>query len=383
MKRLLLFFSIIFYSNIFSQIQKTITITDQETDKPIPRVRLMWKEHVFYTNDDGKVIMPSNAKDIIITSPLYLELKVVVPLEIIRLVPKYEEIEEVIIKNIDIKKNIFDNVLKNYNKNYSTLPIIYNIQIKQKAKEENKLNNLFIADLKLWLIDSEYHNNLKYDSFAQISLEKVKYYQTRKFDRNYIFDNDINIRPDQFIRKIFLNDVLSGILNDTKRYKISANIISEDSAVQTIKFKSDNIEGIGIDFSGKVLFNKMDNAITYLKLDVNQAKTFSDKTNKNGEKYKSKTTLVSFVYEFYKNGEKYIPTRYELTGRGIHIYKNIESPYDFFQEIIYKSSEPGSKKGLFSKIDLSKNLTENVSLNNIKDTKTLLSTEEQKFVNEP
>ncbi len=376
-------FLIFFISlNIFGQVTKVITLFDAETNKAIPNARIVCDDRIFYTNDDGNAAIPAEAKNILITAVSYQGFRIEHPEEIMKLIPKYTDIQEVVIKNIDIK-NVFKDVLKNYGKNYTTAPITYNIQIKQKAKEDNRLNNLFIADLKLWLLDSEYHYNNKLYSFAQMFLDNVKYYQTRRMEQNYIFDNDINIRPEQFIQKIFLNAELSGILNDSKKYKLSANIVSEDSIIQTIKFKSDKIEDIGIDFSGEVLLNKIDKAITYLKLNVNQSKTFSKKTNKRGEKYTAETTFSSITYEFYKNGEKYIPTRYELTGRGVHIYKSIESPFDFFQEIIYKSSELGNKIGLSNKLDLSKNLTDNIPTNEIKNSKTLLSIEEQKFVDEP
>lgn len=373
-----------FYSVAIAQSLQIVTVLDSETNNVIPQTRLIWNDNVFYTNDDGQVLIPSDAKDIKISAPNYQEIKLNDLHEIIKLEPKYTEIPEVIIKSIDIK-NVFENILKNYDKFYGTQQsAIYDISIKQKAKNSDKLNNLFVADMNLWTSDGQYHFGEKnLYNFAQMSIDKIRYYQTRKLGEDDIFNNDINIRPQDFIQKIFLNAELSGILNDTKNYKIGASVVSEDDDTKTIIFKSEKIEETGADFSGELLLNKPDNAIAYLKIDINQSKTVSEKTNKKGEKYTRKTIFASLVYEFYKKDNKYIPTRYEITGKGTDIYKNNESPFEFFQEIIYKSSKKGNKKGLKNKIDLAKGLTENIPANEIKDSKTLLSTEEQQFVDEP
>lgn len=379
MKYLFLFFCVSFFAQT-----KIFEIRDEENNQPIFAARINIDGLIYYTNDDGKVILPVDKKALI-TAKNFDDVNIYLSQQnngIIKLVLKYNEIEEIILRPIKVKP-IFENLLKYYNKYYGVEPTIYGIQMKQKAKESNNLNNLFVSDLNLWVYDGEYHFNSKLYSFAQMSINKVEYYQTRKNDIDYRFNNDLNIKPEQFIQKLFFNSQIAGIVNDFKDIKINANIVFEDKNKKKIKFHTALNEKYGYDCEGEFILSNEDNMIVYFELYINQAKTISQKVNRKKEKYLTKTNFVSLIYDFYKKDGKYIPTRYEAKGSGVNIYKGEETPFDFSQEIIYKSTTKGDKKGLENKIDLSKPLTDNIPINEIKDTKTLLSTEEQKFVDEP
>lgn len=379
MKYIFLFFCVSFFSQT-----KVFEILDSESNQSLSAARINVDGIFYYANDDGKVILPIEKK-VLITAKNYDDLNIYLSEHgnnVIRLTPKYNEIEEVILKPVEIKP-IFENMLKNYDRYYGVNPTVYNLQIKQKAKENNQLNNLFISDLSLWVYDGGYHFNSKPSNYVQISIDKVKYYQTKKNDINYRFNNDLNVKPEQFIQKIFLNYEISSIINDLKDIKIKANIIFEDNIERKIKFSSDFSEKIGYTFDGEFVINNEDNMISYFELNINQTQTINEKTNKKGEKYITKTTFANLIYDFYKKDGKFIPTRYQAKGSGVNIYNGEETPFDFLQEIIYTSQKKSDKKGLANKIDLSKPLTDNIPINELKDSKTLLSNEEQKFVDEP
>lgn len=379
MKYAFLFFCVSFFAQT-----KVFEIIDAENNQPICSARINIDGIFYYTNDDGKVILPVEKK-VFITAKNFDDINIYLSQqndEFIKLVPKYNEIEEVILRPVDVKF-IFENLLKNYDRYYGVMPTMYDLQMKQKAKENNKLNNLFVSDLSLWVYDGEYHFNNKLYNFAQMSINKVKYYQTRKNEIDYRFNNDLNIKPEQFIQKLFLNSQITGIINDFKDVKINANIIFEDKNIKKIKFHTGLNEKYGYGCDGEFIMNSEDNMILYFELNVNQTKTINEKVNRKGEKYLTKTNFVSLIYDFYKKDGKYIPTRYQAEGNGVNIYKGEETPFEFLQEIIYKSQKKADKKGLVNKIDLTKPFTDNIPINEIKDNKTLLSTEEQKFVDEP
>ena len=307
MKYLFLFFCVSFFAQT-----KIFEIRDEENNQPIFAARINIDGLIYYTNDDGKVILPVDKKALI-TAKNFDDVNIYLSQQnngIIKLAPKYNEIEEIILRPIKVKP-IFENLLKYYNKYYGVEPTIYGIQMKQKAKESNNLNNLFVSDLNLWVYDGEYHFNSKLYSFAQMSINKVEYYQTRKNDIDYRFNNDLNIKPEQFIQKLFFNSQIAGIVNDFKDIKINANIVFEDKNKKKIKFHTALNEKYGYDCEGEFILSNEDNMIVYFELYINQAKTISQKVNRKKEKYLTKTNFVSLIYDFYKKDGKYIPTRYE------------------------------------------------------------------------
>ena len=171
MKYLFLFFCVSFFAQT-----KIFEIRDEENNQPIFAARINIDGLIYYTNDDGKVILPVDKKALI-TAKNFDDVNIYLSQQnngIIKLAPKYNEIEEIILRPIKVKP-IFENLLKYYNKYYGVEPTIYGIQMKQKAKESNNLNNLFVSDLNLWVYDGEYHFNSKLYSFAQMSINKVEY----------------------------------------------------------------------------------------------------------------------------------------------------------------------------------------------------------------
>lgn len=121
-----------------------------------------------------------------------------------------------------------------------------------------------------------------------------------------------------------------------------------------------------------------------LVINANQKNNNSvEKINTQGKKYNTVTNQVTATYEEYKKNGKYYPARVLLKGNGINIIDNSSHPFSFEQSLIFKEQKSSSKKGLKNKIDLTKYLSESIQTKEIKTGKTLLSAEEQKFVDEP
>lgn len=379
------YYFFIFLSTIFctvnGQSYKTISVINQEDKSVISNARITSGNQVFYTNDDGKVNIPSELKNIEVFAPSYERSNHNSLVEIIALKPLYKEIQEVEITNVDIKQ-IFQNTLKNYSNIYYNKPSLYNGTIRQKGYVDGNLINLLVANINIWSLFNFYNFKAQNDtdSFVQINLDDIKYYKTKKLSDDYPFNTDVQIVPKDFIQKLFLNSELVGVLNDTKDIKLGTKLLYENKNVQHLHFggKKGNI-----DYNGMVIYNKKEGAISFFDVTVSNYESKHTSKNKNGEEYDVITNSFNISYDFYKKNNQYIPSLIKTKASGYGLYRGKEMPFSFIQEIILSDMKDVNKKGLKSKIDLSKNLTDNIPTKEIKENNTLLSKEEQKFVNEP
>ena len=109
---------------------------------------------------------------------------------------------------------------------------------------------------------------------------------------------------------------------------------------------------------------------------------FQTRKNKLGEEYLVSNDTFKISYDFTKKDYKYTPTNMKITLSGTGIYKGNKIPVNMSQEIIFQKFKPTNDKGLKNKVDLSKMLTENIPTKEQRESKILLTAEEQKFINE-
>ena len=305
------------------------------------------------------------------------------------LTPIYKAISEVVITKIDAKK-IIESVLKDYDKNYETKTSIYSGKYKYKSKIDDEINRLLIIDMDLWTLNNKYNYKKKFDKFLQINLRNKKFDKNRFADKTYIFnaksDRNKNVegKENSFLPRLFLYNQLDIINFDTKNVKINGTIISQDGDIQTMNFKSDkvNIGGL-ISFEGTIYYNKKENTITYLKVTQNQEKTFGDYINIFNNKITSDTNSFTVAYEMYKKNEKYIPAKITMEYIANLTLENKIHPILATEEYIFNVQNFTNKNGLAAKIDLTKSFLSNVIDSSTKDSKSLLSKEEQTFVDAP
>lgn len=362
--------------------QKKIEIIDSETKEKIPEARVVFNNEVFYTNKDGFVLLPINAETVNVFSPQYGENSYTVK-EKIELKPIYKEIEEVVIRSIDAKK-IIASVLENYDKNYETKTSIYNGTLKSRSEIDHQLNRLLVMDMDLWTLNNKYDYRKNIDEFMQVNLRNKKFDKNKIADKSYVFNKKSGEREQKYIKsflqRFFLYNQLYIMDYYTKRLKINGNIINESNNIQTIKFKSGRANASGITyFEGLMQYNKKENVIIYLKCDQAQEDAFEKYTNYFDQEVITTTNLFSVTYDMYKKNEKYIPAKIITESIANYNLNNKIYQGSGYAEFVFQYQNYADKKGL----SLSKPLSDNVVDNTIKDTKTLLSTEEQKFVNEP
>ncbi|MEN5133359.1 hypothetical protein [Elizabethkingia anophelis] len=122
--------------------------------------------------------------------------------------------------------------------------------------------------------------------------------------------------------------------------------------------------------------------ITYFDINAEGYKNMLRNRNKNEENYDVVNTSSYMSYDFYKNSNRYIPASIKSKGKGYILYKGQNVPFEVVQYITLQKFQESGRKGLKNKIDLTKNLTDNIPDKEIKETETLLSEEEQRFINE-
>ena len=358
-----------------------VRIIDSEENKPLQNVRIMSDNVVLHSNDDGEVELKNDKKPLNIFAQGYEELTLESLTPIIKLKPLYKDIEEVKISKIDIRQ-MFQNALKDYLSIYYSKPSLYQSTIKQKGYIDGKMINLLIANIDIWALANAYNFKAQdnVDSFVQIGFNNIKYFKTKVSSNDYPFNTDIQITPKNFIQKLFFNSEIIGFLNDTKNSVFVSKILSENQNIQIIYFETkDEINT----YKGKFTYSKTDKVISSFDLYItNMSQSFKNK-NKRGEAYEGVATSNNIKYDFYKKDGKYLPALVYTEIKGYALYKEKKYPVSFIQEINFQKFLESDKKGLKNKIDLNKNLTENIANKEIKENNTLLSKEEQKFIDEP
>lgn len=362
--------------------QKIIYVKDSLSRELLKDVQIIVDDKVYFTNDDGVVLLPKSDSVIKISNSFYKSKVINTIKDTVFLNPIYKEIEEVVITNNKIDfASVIDKVFKDFKKNYYCDDSVFLINLKQKGIIDYKINNIFIADLNIWTLHTFYdYSKKEFNDFLQINVNDIKHSKSGINNSRF---NDLQLRPADFVYNLFMNAKLTQIIHDVynNNAKVKSKIIYEDKDFQKISFSYVTNEGVA---NGFILYSKSDNVITNLELNYDITNLSSnEKTNKNGEKYNTITKKNTVSYNYYKKNGKYYPARLLIKISGENIIKNENHPFSFEQSIIYNQQKKSNKKGLNNKIDLSKVLSDNIPTKEVKTNKTILSKEEQKFVDEP
>ncbi|PQA95032.1 carboxypeptidase-like regulatory domain-containing protein [Chryseobacterium piscicola] len=361
-----------------------LRIIDSENGDPIPNARIIDATMIMYSNDDGFILLPKTTKNIEVSALGFQTEKFSHFNKIVKLKPLYKEIDEVKIINIDIKK-LFSDVLKNYEKRYYSKPSIYNILYKQKNSDDDILSFLLIADGKLWTESNTYNYkdafNKRFDNFIQMEVDSVKYFKSTISENDFCKGQSLN-RSKDFIGNLFFNYELARVnyYFKTKDAKYSGKIVNDSNNEQTIVFKINTSE---IDVSGTITYQKIDKTIIHYELNYDQSKYPSYKVkNKNGLEYEFKVGNGVTYYDFYKKGDKYLPSLSGTKGYSYCTYDELKQKNSFSREIIFQKFSETNISELPNKIDLTKRIWENISKEKTQNNSVLLSEEEQKFIDE-
>lgn len=383
MKQLLL---LLFFTSglLFSQSFKKIKIVDSETGKSIPDARIIVTDQVYYSNDDGVVLLPSTDKNIEVSSSGYQTQRNITYKNTILLKPHYADIDEVKIVSVDVKK-IFKEVLKNYREIYYNKPAVYDITYSQKSFENEKMKSLMIADGKYWMRDGVFNNKQafqgKHASFVQLQIDALRYLKTEPNDFN------IKIKKEKGehdgVGNFFFSYELRRIntLSNIKKAITTGRLVYEDDVEQHIFYqvKTD----ADLTYNGNIIFNKRDQAITHFEMVFEQS-SFKPRIHKDedGKVYQRQFPNGTFSFDFYKSGDQYVPSKVSIKydsakfTQGEYVFE-----YRSAREIVYKNFRKGVVAGLQKPVDINSPFWKEMKASSDKGAINL-SAEEQQFIND-
>ncbi len=369
---------------MFSQNLKKIKIVDSQDSKPISNVRLLFSNEVVYSNDDGFALIPENVKDLEISKSGYLTEKLNKVSEIISLKPLYQDIEEVKIVNIDVKK-IFKEVSNRYSDIYYDKSAIYDVTIKQRAFENNDMKLLMIADGKFWSRDGSYNAkeafSNKFDNFVQLQIDDLRYLKSKPYE-NFIKVKKQNQGHD-YIGNLFFSYELFRLNRfiGLKKSVTTGRLIYENGDEQEISFSVKTDENLL--YKGKINYNEKDKAITYYEMSFSQSKFLPEKLkDENGKEYSRQLGDGTVLFEFYKNGEKYVPSKVSVVAEGFKTITDTKT-FEFrsAREIIFRNFKATEAKGVENPVEIYKSFWNKMKVSDDKG-EILLSKEEEQFINE-
>ena len=302
----------------------------------------------------------------------------------LKLKPLYNDIDEVKIVSIDIKK-IFADVYKNYSDRYYDKPALYDITYSRKSFENGKMKLLVVADGKFWSRDGRYNAkeafNRKYDNFVQMQIDTLRYLKTEKNDF------DIKVKPQKVVHEpvgsIFFNYELFNIMGLSKRTDAvtSGRLLYENEFEQEIFYKIKLEENLT--FSGKIIYNKADKVITYYEVnfDQNQSKPRVCK-DQNEDEYQYYAPNGTYIYDFYKSGKKYVPSKISIKYEGTkYIMSEKVFAYRSARDIVFINFTETEARGVQNAIEIDAYYWKNRKVSGDKGLVNL-SQEEQNFIND-
>ncbi|OCA74238.1 carboxypeptidase-like regulatory domain-containing protein [Chryseobacterium arthrosphaerae] len=372
---------ILFFGVFHSQQLKVV---DAESGSPVPNARILLKDQIVYTNEDGIAPVSSDAPAFEVSASGYQKAEVRNFSPQIKLKPLYKDIGEIKIVNVDVKK-IFEDVAKNYHKRYYNAPSLYDVVYKEKSFDNSKLFFLVIAEAKLWASDNMYNfkQGLRkdYDEILQMQLNNVKYLKNIKSDS--IFTGKTNEFSHEYLGNFFLNFELYRELQHLKmkETKCTGRLIFEEGNEQLITFKISSANGVHM--NGEFKYNTADKAITYFETHYFQENyPVVQRKTTDGKTFDYKLGDASLIFDFYKKNGSYIPAMTRLEGDKFTSYYNDETHVrKFSREMVYNTFTPSDKKGLDPKVDFKISIWNNDTVKENKVNTTLLSEEEKAFVN--
>lgn len=371
---------ILFFGLFHSQQLKVV---DAESGSPVPNARILLRDQILYTNEDGIAPVSNDVPVFEISASGYQKTEVRNFSPQIKLKPLYKDIGEIKIVNVDVKK-IFEDVAKNYHKRYYDAPSLYDIVYKEKSFDNNKLFFLVIAEAKLWTRDNMYNfkQGLRkdYDEILQMQLNNVKYLKNIKSDS--IFTGKTNEFSHEYLGNFFLNFELYRELQHLKMKgtRCTGRLIFEEGNEQLITFKITSMTGVNM--KGEFKYNTADKVITYFETHYFQENyPVVKRKMTDGREFDYKLGDASLIFDFYKKNGSYIPAMTRLEGdKFTSYYKGETHVRKFSREMVYNTFTPSDKKGLDPKVDFKISIWNNGAVKENKVNTTLLSEEEKAFV---
>ena len=372
----------------FSQ-SKELVILDNNSKKPIDLVQVFYPslEIGSITNADGKVKIPLLENEITASHINYIEKKFTFNFfkqnDTLFLIPKTNQLDEVVIYNLDLKQKFRDILENSYLKKYSTRKVIHNCTYKETFSVNDSLSRLFQAQLDWFSKNSLFKSNIPIDKQNIINLESVDYSKIIELDNSLASSKAAYIENKVFFQFTHLNLLLELLINLTEDYEIES--IQKNENTNTVYFNATLKQNGKIIYNHKnslIVFDKDYKAIKQLKFNMIYDTDFEDDISKiYNIPYKKKTEshITELSFHKLKNG-KYSISYYISKFKGILKTENNTDKITSEQNLFVTKSRLG-KKLAKGNIDFYQPFYKNVP-NSLKtnDVKILLTENEKYFL---
>ncbi len=377
-------FLLLLVVSLFPAQQQTIKIIDNETNKHIPKARIIAHGEAFYTNDDGLALLPETIGSYEVSAPGFQRQQVQGKKEVIRLQPAYSEIEAIQITPIDFRSEL-EYIGKNYKKLYFSKPAVYDIVFKEKNIEDSLIYLLVVAEGELWTKSNTYNRKVGVhfiDKSLQLGFKKFNYLQFNVSKKETV-EKSVPSSRSRWAQLLFyheLQNLISFInLKDTQ---FTTRLLSQDEEVQHIGFRA--VSKRNVILQGTFTYHRKDRVITHYQIEYDQASipayTFTDADE---TEHTVKRGNGNTVYEFYKKDGAYYPTFAAWQADAAITTDDRTHQYILMREVIFKKARETRKPVLENKADLNFSLWNNVASAAQSSDDILLSEEEQIFINKP
>jgi hypothetical protein len=388
MKILITSFLICIACSSFSQ-SKELVILDNNSKKPIDLVSVFYPSLQIgsISNADGKVKIPLLENDIIASHISYIEKKFTFDYfkqkDTLFLIPKTNQLDEVVIYNLDLKQKFKDIFKTRYFQKYSTKKVIHNCTYKETFTVNGSLSRLFQAQLDWFSKNSLFKANSAIDKQNIINLKAVDYSKIIALDNSLPSSKSAYIDNKSFFQFAHLNLLLELLVNLTEDYEIES--IQKNESTTIVYFNATLKQNGKILYKHKnslIVFDKDYKAIKQLKFNMIYETDFEDRISKTFNiPYKNKTEshIIELSFHPVKSGQ-YSISYYISKLNGIIKTENNTEKIISEQSLFVTDSRLGDKltKG---NIDLNKPFYQNIPPSlKINDIKILLTENEKDFL---
>ena len=263
------------------------------------------------SNADGKVKIPLLENEIIASHINYIEKKFTFDFfkqkDTLFLIPKTNQLDEVVIYNLDLKQKFKDILENSYLKKYSTKTVIHNCTYKETFSVNDSLSRLFQAQLEWFSKNSLFKTNIAIDKQNIINLESVDYSKIIELNNSLASSKAAYVENKIFFQFTHLNLLLELLINLTEDYEIES--IQKNENTNAVYFNATLKQNGKIIYNHKnslIVFDKDYKAIKQLKFNMIYDTDFEDDISKiYNIPYKKKTEshIMELSFNTLKNGK--------------------------------------------------------------------------------
>jgi len=388
MKTLITSFLVCIACTSFSQ-SKEFVILDNSSKKPIDLVQVFYPslEIGSISNADGKVKIPLLENEIIASHLNYIEKKFTFDYfkqkDTLFLIPKTNQLDEVVIYNLDLKQKFTDILENSYLKKYSTKKVIHHSTYKETFSVNDSLSRLFQVQLDWFSKNSLFKTNIAIDKQNIINLESVDYSKIKEMDNALVSSKAAYVENKLFFQFTHLNLLLELLINLTEDYEIKS--IQKNENTNTVYFNATLKQNGKMLYNHKnslIVFDKDYKAIKQLKFNMIYDTDFEDDISKiYNIPYKKKTEshIIELSFNTLKSGKYSISYYISKLNGIIKTEKNTDKIIS--EQSLFVTESRLGKKLTKGNIDFYKPFYQNIP-NSLKtnDVKILLTENEKDFL---